>query len=169
VRLDQTAAAYGLFQVVYTDLTERLAFAVFELRKRNEPTLRFENVFAKQYKHLLGSFRDLLKQIDGDSFIADSVAALRAACDLMSDLGVWRNDRLHARVRMTEDGYVLYDWKTCKRLSISYEELDGRIQQAIKAAVELEVHLVRLLRSTDFEVELERTIRTLLEQSDETH
>lgn len=46
--LDDTAAAYGLFQVVFADLANHLAIATFRLREQKEPGLAFEEVFRQR-------------------------------------------------------------------------------------------------------------------------
>ena len=55
---DDTASAYGLFQVVFADVVDHLAVATFRLRERKEPSLQFEKVFRQEAKKILGQLRD---------------------------------------------------------------------------------------------------------------
>jgi len=64
-------------------------------------------------------------------------------------LAVWRNDRIHARVRDVGDGLALYELKTGKRLSISDKECLEILQKLTSVKFTLEVFLVDLIRSRD--------------------
>jgi hypothetical protein len=112
--------------VVFADVSDHLAFATFVLRKRKEPDLVFENVFRQKFGTTLDQFRDEVRQFEGRSAVSDSLYSVRKACDITSKLAVWRNDRIHARVRMTEHGCALYDWRR-RRLEISREQIEKNI------------------------------------------
>lgn len=45
MKLDATAAAYGLIQVVFADVTVRLARAVFFLQRQRDANVTFEQIF----------------------------------------------------------------------------------------------------------------------------
>jgi hypothetical protein len=155
MKIDGTAAAYGLIQVVFADVTERLAGAVFILRRRREPNVTLEQIFRPGFKHILDEFKTELRQCEQTPLVdADDVAALQEACRQLAKLSVWRNDRIHARVRQGSDGFALYDWRTGKQLSISYEECDAIIQQLVKVIVTLEAYLPPVIRTLDFDKEL---------------
>ena len=166
MRLDSTAAAYGNFQVVFTDLTDHLAVATFRLRERKETSLTFEAVFGQRFKETLTQFRRELQQFDNRFPVSHSVATLRETCTLISTLSRWRNDRVHARVRMTEDGYALYDWRTRHRLEITQEQIEKNIQLTVKAIVELETHVPHLIGLLDWDEEFERLYSTVPELSE---
>lgn len=74
-----------------------------------------------------------------------------------------RNDRIHARVRITDDGYVLYDWRTRKRLEIHLDQIMKNIQLAINAKVTLEAHITPLISHLKLGEELDKLLRTLPE------
>jgi hypothetical protein len=82
-------------------------------------------------------------------------------------LAAWRNDRIHARVRMTADGYALYDWRTRHRLEMSRAEIEEDIQLAIHAMVELEAHVPDLVQLLKWEDEFDQLFNTLPELSAE--
>lgn len=109
MRVDPIATAYGFFQIVFADMADTLADAVFRLRRRAQISLTFDEVFRTEFGRLLTQFRDELKQYEPGDSDAEDVTALRGACNSMSKLANWRNDRIHARVRSTEDGSALYD------------------------------------------------------------
>ena len=100
--MNDTAAAYGLFQVVFADVTDHLAVATFRLRERKESDLVFEDVFRQEFKKTLKQFRRELRQFEGRSAVSDNLYPVHEACKAMSKLAVWRNDRIHARVHLTE-------------------------------------------------------------------
>jgi hypothetical protein len=161
MRLDDIAALYGLFQLVFADVTDHLAVATFRLRERKDPGLTFETVFRQQFKQILKQFQRELDQFDGDSPVADSVDAVRAACETMSTLADWRNDRIHARIRMTEHGYALYDWRTRRRLEITREDIERNIDMAANAIAELEGHVKHLVGVLTWDEEFEKLLGTL--------
>jgi hypothetical protein len=164
--LNDTAAAYGLFQVVFADVVDHLAVATFRLRELRESGLVFESVFKQEFKKLLKQFRQELKQFDGRSPVADSLHGVREACKIISALAVWRNDRIHARVHMSEHGYALYDWRTRRRLEIRREQIEQNINLAIKAIVELEAHVPHLVHLLKWDEEFEKLFSTLPELSE---
>src|SRR5579859_5206607 len=123
MKIDATAGIYGLFQVVFADLTDHLAFATFRLGSATDSTLKFEDVFRQEFGNILRQFRTALRQFS-NSPVDESMYALNEACNIMSRLSKWRNDRVHVRVRMTSDGYALYDWRTGNRLPINYGEVE---------------------------------------------
>ncbi len=151
MNFNDTAAAYGLFQVVFADIADHVAVAAFRLRELKEPGLTFETVFEQEFSKTLKQFRRELKQFDGRSEVADYLRDVREACETISDLAVWRNDRIHARVRMIDTGYALYDWRTRERLEISRDQIEQNIHRGVKAIVALEAnvqHLVHQLNLT---------------------
>jgi hypothetical protein len=166
-----TAAAYGLFQVVFADVTNHLAIATFRLRECNEPGLRFEAVYAQEFAKTFKQLKVALCQFDGCSGISDSLSAVRATFTIISELAKWRNDRVHARVRMSEQGYELYDWRTGKRLDISLEQVEANINRAVKVMVNLEAHVHRFVHQLKWDEEFERLFSMIpepLEAPDDT-
>src|SRR5262249_9182267 len=103
-----------------------------------------------------------LDQFEG-SVVSDSLYALREACVLMSRLAVWRNDRIHARIRMTDTGYALYDWRTRQRLEMNFDVIENNINLAIKALVELEAHVPHLVHQLEWDAEFEELLKTIPE------
>jgi hypothetical protein len=167
MNLNDTAAAYGLFQVVFADIADHAAVATFRLRELKEPGLSFETVFRQEFSKTFKQFRQELKQFDERSSVADYRRDLREACEVISKLAVWRNDRIHARVRMADTGYALYDWRTRKRLEISREGLEENIRLGVKAIVALEANVQHLVRQLNFDAEFEKLFKTLPEVSRE--
>ena len=163
MKFNDTAAAYGLFQVVFADLTDHLAVATFRLREQREPGLTFEAVFRQELTKILRQFRDELKQFDDRSVVADNVRELRDACVIISTLSSWRNDRVHARVRLAEQGYALFDWRTGRRLDITRAQIETNIEMAIKAIVALEANVQHLVHQLKWDEEFEKLFRTLPE------
>lgn len=160
---NDTAAAYGLFQVVFAEVVDLLAGATFRLRERREPGLKFEEVFDQPFKKLLRQFRDELKQFDKRSSVGADVHDLREACKIMSRIAVWRNDRIHARVVMTESGYALYDWRTRHRLEMHQDVIVKNIELAIKVSVTLKSSVSPLIGQLKLDEELDKLFKSMPE------
>jgi hypothetical protein len=165
MKCDDTASAYGLFQVVFADVTVHLAVAAFRLRERKEPGLAFETIFRLEFKQIFEQFRRELCQFDGRSPVSDNLHALRKACEVVSTLAVWRNDRIHAQVHMTEHGYALYNWRTRSRLELTFEQINRNIELAIFVICELEAHVPRLVDLMKWDDEIDELLSALPELS----
>ena len=163
---NDTAAAYGLFQVVFADVVDHLAGATFHLRERKEPGLPFEKVFKQDASKILKQFRAELKQFDGRSSVAEYVHDLREACNTISTLMKWRNDRMHARVRMTDTGYALYDWRTRQRLEIHRDVIVENINLAVKVMMTFKANIQPLVGLLALDEELDKLFSTLPELSE---
>ena len=87
-------------------------------------------------------------------------------CNIISELSVWRNDRIHAHVRLTEHGYALYNWRTRRRLEITREQIGQKINLAMKVNVEINTYMDDLRRSLAFDEELAKFFDTLPEVSE---
>jgi hypothetical protein len=175
LKVDATAAAYGLVQVVFAHVTERLATAVFVLkqkracrgavvdliwkldflglqllpRRQRDRPVTVEQIYRMEFKRLLDAFRDELKHLDRQAESND-LSQLRDACTELSAVSRWRNDRIHARVRPVDDRLALYD-RVGKRLSISQDECVGIAERLTKVIVTLEVHLSSVVKDLDFD------------------
>jgi len=166
MKLSDTAAAYGLFQVVFADLTDHLAQATYDLRAQREPGLGFETVFRQRFSRALEQFRCELQQFDQRSPDSESLDALREAAAIIPKVEKWRNERIHARVHLTEHGYVLRDWRTGRLLEITTEQVELQINLAIKAMVLFEAHVPRLVNLVTWNAENERLFSMLPELSE---
>jgi hypothetical protein len=94
--------------------------------------------------------------------VAENVHDLREACKTISTLMKWRNDRIHARVRMTDTGYALYDWRTRHRLEINRDAIVKNIQLAVNAMVKLKANIAPLIGQLNLDQELEKLFSTLI-------
>lgn len=165
MQLTDTAAAYGVFQVVFADLADHLAVATFRLRERREPDISLEDVFKQQFSCTLKQFRQELCRVDDNcSPASEHVRDLLGVCKVAADVANWRNDRIHARVRMTDSGYALYDKRTGKRLELYREQIEKNIEQTIKAIVELEASVQHVVGQIEWEEEFEKMFRELTER-----
>ena len=166
MRFNDTASAYGLFQVVFADAADHLAVATHRLRVRKEPGLTEDAVFRQRISDTLRDFRKELDQFDNSSAISDSVRDLRDASDTLSTLSLWRNDRIHARVQMTENGYALYDKRTRERLDLSREEIETNIEMLVKVIVTFKSDVQHLVGQLEWDAEFEKMFRELTELSE---
>lgn len=166
MKLDSTAAAYGLIQVVFADAAERLAYALFVLEQRRGAATSFEKIHHRKFRRILEAFEDELKQFDGERKVAADLNDVRDACSQLKTLSHWRNERIHALVRQVDDGFALYSLETRKRLSISYQECDDILHKLVDIAMTLGVCLPKLLNALDLNERLYAAIKERLSQAD---
>jgi hypothetical protein len=153
---DDTAAAFGLTQVVFADATERMAVAVLMFRKRLDPTLTFQKVFRKlQFGSVLHWLQSELDQLAPQGATEADIDVMRRCCARFQALSKWRNERIHARVRQIGNGLALYDSRTGQRLSMSGHECWKIVQGLALAMFEMDNHLSSLLRDLDMSKELD--------------
>lgn len=157
--LDETACRYGLLHIVFADAVEHLAGILFYLRREKESALQFEDVLQLRLKDQLDGLHKELQRFDARFSVQENAEAIRVACADMKKLSVWRNNRIHARVRMEDGGYALFNGKTGERLSISYKECDEIIRQLIKVIVMVGAHAPHLLNLLDFDKSLVELFR----------
>lgn len=163
---DNTAAAWGLFQVRFAFLVQELASAVFYLRRRREPTLQFAQVFKKSLDQLIDALSDefdfIVAQghalIEIDETRAITIPQIRALKD-------WRDPRIHARVTF-EGGIALYNWRTGKQLDMTAHECDKKCDLAISLAVQVAGSVRSMLTHLKADETLVSEIRTLLDSPD---
>ncbi len=158
MKFGEAASAYGMFQVVFADIVCRVAVYTLLLRREQEPALDFNTVFRQDFKHLLNDFKRQLRRFDdGDPQLRLVLEEIRDACATASRLSKWRNDRVHARVLWSEDGYRLYDWRTGAPLQITSEQAEQMIQEGVGVIAALETSVPELgrLRSANSWVEKE--------------
>jgi hypothetical protein len=155
MRLDENAAAFGLFHLAFANLTQQLAVAVFFLRRLNEPDLKFEKVFRIEFSRLREALLTQLTQFDDQQGLDMDLQYLRHRCDQMAALANWRNDRAHPRVQFDEHGMAIYNWRTGQRLSINVEECVQQIEMAVACAVDLDHFVGSIIRTLESQKEME--------------
>jgi hypothetical protein len=111
-----------------------------------------------RFQRVLEQFEQELNQLDE----SESVVALRSACKDMSTLAQWRNQRIHARVRISDQRFTLYDWRTNDSLSLTQEEIDGKIQLVVQISSELRARVSHIADAAalEWDQELERLLGT---------
>jgi hypothetical protein len=142
--INSTAAAYGLFQVAFADVTYHLAQALLALKRHHHPaaTLKWPETAPTT---MLKNFRHELEQFRNAAAPDDDVEALQRTCREIECLARWRNVRIHARVEETADGLALCDWQTGQRLPITEAECEQNIAAAAKIIADLAGHMSPLL------------------------
>jgi hypothetical protein len=150
---DDTAAAYGLVQVVFADVADHLAFALFTLRQKKDATASV--IKPSQFGRILSEFKTELRQFEHVQSLDSAVADLRKCCQELKALSKWRNERIHARVRQVGDGFALYNAETGERLSINHVECNEISQRLAGALVTLDTNVPALVNNLDFEKEFQ--------------
>ena len=158
MKLDENAAAFGLFQLAFANLSQQLAMAVFYLRRINEPDLKFENVFKMEFSRLREALLGQLRQCDNQQCLDMDLQHLRCRCEQIAVLANWRNDRTHPRVRLDESGIAIYNWRTFQQLSIKTEECVQQIEKASAYTVDVD-HLVgSILRTLESKNKMDKLL-----------
>jgi len=154
MQIDSALAHYGLLQIVFADAAEHVAQALFDLRVVNAPNLEFSKLFALELNQLLNQLRQELAQFQqyGPS-TQEHMQIVDAAINRVDELRQWRNHRTHARVKVTSDGWGLFDKKTGKHLVINEVECEEKIKKAINAIVDLEAYIPHLQNALAFQKE----------------
>ena len=120
--LDENAAAFGLFHLAFANLHQQLATVVFLLRRAQEPHLKFDEIFKLKFSRLQSALKEELRKLDRNSSMAVEIQLLRKACSDLGPLADWRNERVHARVRISENGIESFNWRTRTPLSVHRDE-----------------------------------------------
>jgi hypothetical protein len=160
MKLDDTAAAYGLVQVVFADVTDQLAYAVFTLKQASDNSVSSENISKCNFGPLLSEFKGELRQFSDVPSLDMTLTDLRNACRELKALSKWRNQRIHARVRRVAEGVALFNAKTGERPSISYVECEEIIQRLVNALVTLQTEIPCLVSSIAFHNEFDAFWKT---------
>jgi hypothetical protein len=147
MKLDENAAAFGLFHITFANLVQQFAVAVFLIRKLKDPSIKFEDVFKRDFGALRDDLKDELKQFDAYPLHNMELQEIRAICSKAGTLAAWRNPRIHARVKLEPNGITVYDSKTGKQLSINRDECSGKIEEAVGLALNLDFNMEQLLKN----------------------
>jgi hypothetical protein len=158
VKLDDNAAAFGLFQLTYADVEQQFAGAVFFIRRIKEPDLKFEDVFKLSFSELRKSLKKELKQFEGQSSHEMELHDLRSACAKAEALAKWRNPRAHPRVRVDENGITIYDWRTLKPLTIDRDECVEKIEEAAAITASVAFNVGQILRDLESQKEIDKKL-----------
>jgi hypothetical protein len=160
MRIDPTAAAYGLFQVAFADMTFHLATALLAIRRHRDPSAEFSAI-PWQFERLVEQIKEELKQFDRS--MASEISDIRRACARAKELAGWRSARIHARVRQVEDGLTLYDWVTGKPLSITQQDCEKNILAVGMVIAEFQANFPLLLNKLDLDKAIDEVFAKLSE------
>ena len=169
MKIDPTASAYGLFQVLFADVADHIAGAIFELQKRQGKSVTLQEISHRGFKGLLREFRQELRNFKANGDLATELKALCAVCRRANALRIWRNARIHARVRRVDDGLALFD-ENGMRLSISLVECEKMIDEALWIITNIDEHLQPLIDDLKFQAprkEFSAVIASVVEAHEE--
>lgn len=147
--LDPEAAAYGIFQIAFASMDTRLSRALVTLCRCESTQLTFSILSKLPFGGRLAKLRKAIKDVDLP--INPDIQELKTACDLAENVQKWRNSRIHAEVRFSENRPVLVD-REGEPLQIDREECERKIRDAIRAGIAIEVnvsHLVAILKDLE--------------------
>jgi hypothetical protein len=163
---DDTAAAYGLLQVVFAHVTDQLAYSLFTLIQRRDATVSFEKIFRCEFGRMLSAFKAELRQFKDAPLLHVELIELRNTCQELKSLSKWRNERIHARVQVVGDGLALYSGKTRERLSMNYAECANIRQRLVRALVILQTNVPRLVDDLDFKEKFDAIWKEYVDSED---
>jgi hypothetical protein len=130
--IDQTAAAYGIFQIAFAEADEHLRTLLCHLYCPEKPETALDRV-PWNLADVVKTLRKELRVFKGrGASIQEYAVKVTEACSRMKGLSNWRNDRLHAHVRRADNGaYVLVDKNTNEALSMKIVEITDNIDCAL--------------------------------------
>ena len=147
INIEPLTASFGLFQIVFADLTECFAIALFRLKQHEDQTLTLQQVFKRNFSEILEELKDQLKQLEPTPIspkraVLSELKELKKARERAAELNHWRNERIHARVRYYNDVYILHNNKTGKRLAM--EGCREKPDEALKLVGDVEGNIAAL-------------------------
>jgi len=145
--IDETACSYGLFQVAYAALDQKLTNSLVSfLRSRNQK-LATNLVGPIPFGKRLKALETLAKTLDQDS---ESVQKFLAALALARAVSEWRNARIHPRVEFIGGIRPMLVSKDGSPLQIDVTICWEKIRQSSDALSGLDAYTDRLV--TDMEL-----------------
>ena len=141
LQIDKDAAAFGLFQLVYAALDERLGGAVLDLARANGERCSESEVRSKAFGKKVEVLKEAikpLKSVGRRDLLSQDLAEMAKAFQKIGEVQRWRKDRAHARVVFASN-LVLVDEKG-KPLPITYGDCVKQIEKARDAIIALEVN-----------------------------
>jgi hypothetical protein len=150
--IDPEAAAYGVFQIAFATMDSRLSRFLVAACRCKSVEFTFGILHTMPFGKRLEKLRKVVKFVERDLTGDDpGIRELKEACDLATRVQEWRNARIHAEVRFSENRPVLVD-REGHSLQISREECEQKIREAIHAGIAMEAgipHVVEFLRDLE--------------------
>jgi hypothetical protein len=140
LKINEHAAAFGLFHLVYSALDEHLTGAVLKFARANRQQVSASEVrragFSRKVRFLKESIKPLKKETRHPNPLAEDLEEMDEAFRNIGDVQKWRNDRTHARVVFRAE-LTLVDGKG-KILPITHDDCLTQIRKASDATFALE-------------------------------
>ena len=157
--IDETAAAYGLFQIAFAEADEHFRALLSHLICPENP----ENAMDRVPWNLADVIKTLRKELGvfkgRGASIEEFADKVKEACSRMKLLSKWRNVRIHSHIRRSNNGaYVLVDKTTDKALSMNVTEITDKIDCAISITTTVIAYSTHLLGVFDFDRENQRMV-----------
>ncbi len=141
LQIEEHVCAFGLFQLVYAGLDERLTGAVLKFAHATGEK-KVKDVLGMRFGQKVNYVKNAIKPLQAarrPNPLSQDLAGMKAAFKNIGDVQKWRNDRTHARVVFTP-GPILVDKKTEEPLEITYEDCVKQIARARDAIIALEAY-----------------------------
>jgi hypothetical protein len=148
---DDVAAAYGHFIVIFTELDQYVTWALAELRKHSDPNATFESLPERGFEKRREALKKELKQFEGKSSVEFELQCARDALSRAKIVANWRNARVHCLIHRSNEGLALYDWKSRKHLSLTFEECQDQIRETNAIVFALKINGLHLSEHLDYE------------------
>ena len=141
LQIDKDAAAFGLFQLVFAALEERLGGVVLDFARANGEQRSVREVrsmnFGKKVEFLKEAIKPL-KSVGRRNSLSQDLDEMAKAFQNIGEVQKWRKDRAHARVVFAPSP-VLVD-ENGKPLPITYGDCVKQMEKARDAITALEVN-----------------------------
>lgn len=160
--IDPTAAAYGLFQVVFASLDTRLTRSLVDLCRCREPEFAFQLIKELSFGRRLQLFENALERLARDLSVPgepppEEVDYLRTARATAKRVAAWRNARIHAEVRQVNGFNAFYD-RRGQRLCIETADCDRMRDEATIAENTMAEHLPGLVSDINLSAKISEAL-----------
>jgi hypothetical protein len=132
LRIDSPMAAYGVFQIAFSNLDTQVSRCLVDLCRCQNAKLAFSAFRRKPISERLRLLQRAVSHLRDEPSFNQEVGDLKEACELAASLCKWRNQRIHAEVCFIENQPVLVD-ESGKLLDIDIEACEERIRETIRA------------------------------------
>jgi hypothetical protein len=131
-------AAYGLFQIAFASLDTRIARCLVKLCGCQNAGLAFSAFKRQPFGRRLQTIRKAMKSVAAVPSLSEEVRDLKRACDIAQSVSEWRNERIHAEVRFTDEGQPVIVDADGHRLHFDVDACESKIRDSIHAGIAME-------------------------------
>jgi len=144
LEVDPDAAAYGIFQLAFATMDTRLSRSLVALFQCKSTKFAFAIVSRIPFSKRLTMLRKVVRTATADLRYDLDIQELKKACDLAEKVQQWRNSRIHAEVRFSENRPILVD-EYGNPLQIDRDICEQKIREALRVGIAMEAAAPHLI------------------------